>query len=120
MADTKGPGAGVDWLEHWPSGTEFDDEASKEAYKGLVRIYLSTWLSLYNSHPDIENDKGKGKGQKYELKEFGEKTSGPTTFRPFATLTPPVKPGHVDDKGITHLIPPEPPPPPKPGRDEAP
>jgi len=101
---------GIDWLELWPTKTDFKDEASKEAYKGLVRIYLSTWLSLYNSHPSRT-----GK-QPYEIKEFGEKPTGPTAFRPFALLTPAVQ-KHVDidaDGGkITHLIPPEPPPPPK-------
>ena len=95
-----------DWLEEWPlEGIEFKDEASKEVYKNLVHQYLEIWLALYNNHPSRV-----GKDP-YYIKDFGEKPTGPKKLRPFATLTPPVKPH--PHSGFIHLIPPEPPPPPK-------
>ncbi len=100
----------IDWLEHWPTKIELGDPTSKEMYKGLVRVYLNSWLSLYNSHPS------RAQKQKYEIKTFGENPTGPTAFRPFVLLTPGVERRiEVDENGTprTHLIPPEPPPPPK-------
>ena len=109
-------GEKVNWLENWPELPEFENEDAKEAYKGLVRIYLNTWLSLYNSYPETYQKGTRKHKQKYELKEFGENTTGPTRFRPFVLLTPAVqRHEETDDSGnrIVHLIPPEPPPPPK-------
>ena len=97
----------INWLEKWELPITFPDQNAKEAYKGLIRIYLNTWLSMYNTF--------RKKGETFELREFNELPGGEKGFRVAVRLFPPVTKGpHIDENGAprTHLIPPPPPPPP--------
>ncbi len=96
----------VDWLEKWKLPIAFPDLKSKEAYKGLIRIYISTWLSMYNTF--------RKEGETFELREFSEQPGGQQGFGLKVRLSPPVRRGHHMENGEprTHLIPPPPPPPP--------
>ena len=95
----------INWLEHWDLPITFPDPKSKDAYKGLIRIYINTWLSLYNTF--------RSESTQYEIKSIKERPGGENGFFLDIKLHPPVqKRIPTDDDAIQHLTPPPPPPPP--------